>query len=103
MTPKREEESCGPARFDLATFIVRFVVGAIPGSLLGFGFWIQMCRPGHTLGLRQYVPRLVAVWLSMENSVEAGLTGVMVVVVFACVSGAIVAAWPSISKRFTSS
>ncbi len=85
---------------DWARLAVRFLFGFLPGGLLGVGFWIQMCRPARTLGPMEHVPRLVTGWLGLENRVESGLTGMVVIVVFAFVSGMIVAAWPSISKRF---
>ncbi len=88
------------ARIDFSTFIVRFVFGAIPGALLGFGFWVQMCRPARTLGLLEHIPRLVVKWFDLADRVDSGQTGMMVIVVFASVSGILVAAWPFISKRF---
>jgi hypothetical protein len=48
------------------------------------------------------VPRLVTEWLGLENCVDSGLTAIIVIALFACASGMIVAAWPSISRRFSS-
>jgi len=84
--------------FDWARFAVRFLFGFLPGGLLGFGFWIQMCRSSQTLGLMEHVPRLVTKWLGLEETIDSGFSGLVVMSVFAFVSGLIVAAWPSISN-----
>lgn len=87
--------------FDWARLVIRFLFGFFPGLLLGFGFWIQMCRPAQSLGLMEHVPRLVTEWLGLEQSVDSGAVGIAVVAVFAITSGLIVAIWPSIAKRFS--
>ena len=94
-------ESCHPP-FDWVRFWIRFVFGTLPGALFGFGFWIQMCRPAGTVGLMEYLPRLVTEWLGLEGHIDSGLACIMVIVVFGCISGLIVAVWPSISKRSVS-
>ena len=91
----------GQSDFDWARFAVRFLFGFLPGALLGFGFWIQMCRPPQSLGLMEHVPRLVTEWLRLEATVDSGLVGITVVAIFAITSGVIVAVWPSLAKRFS--
>jgi len=89
------------SRFDWLGFWVRFVCGAIPGVLLGFGFWIQMCRSPYALGLMEHFPRLVTEWLQLEEIVDSGPVGLAVVTTFALVSGMIVAVWPAVASHFT--
>ena len=86
--------------FDWLRFWVRFAFGAIPGALIGLGFWVQMCRPPETLGLMEGLPRLVCEWLNLEKAIDSGYAAFIVIVLFAFVSGLIVAVWPSISNRF---
>lgn len=85
--------------FDWARLVIRFLFGFFPGLLLGFGFWIQMCRPARTLGPMEHVPRLVTAWLGLERVVDSGAVGTAVVGMFAIISGVLVAVWPSIAKR----
>lgn len=87
--------------FDWPRLAIRFLFGFFPGILLGFGFWIQMCRPANSLGLIEHVPRLVAEWFGLEQIVDTGTVGAAVVTIFAITSGLIVAVWPSIAKRFS--
>jgi hypothetical protein len=87
--------------FDWARLAIRFLFGFFPGILLGFGFWIQMCRPAGTLGPMEHVPRLVTAWLGLEQIVDSAAVGTAVVGVFAITSGVLVAVWPSIAKRFS--
>lgn len=86
--------------FDWVRLVIRFLFGFFPGIILGFGFWIQMCRPARTLGPMEHVPRLVTGWLGLEQIVDSGAVGTAVVGVFAITSGVLVAVWPSIAKRF---
>ncbi len=88
-------------RWDWAQLAIRFLFGFFPGILLGFGFWIQMCRPPQSLGAMQHVPRLVTEWLGLEQIVDSGTVGTTVVAIFAIISGVIVAVWPSIAKWFS--
>jgi len=87
--------------FDWPRLAIRFLFGFFPGILLGFGFWIQMCRPPQSLGAMQHVPRLVTEWLGLEQTVETGAVGTAVVAIFAITSGLIVAVWPSIAEWFS--
>ncbi len=80
--------------FDWERIAVRFLFGFLPGALLGFGFWSQMCRPPQSLGLMEHIPRLVTEWLQLEAIVDSGLVGITVVAIFAIISGVIVAVWP---------
>jgi hypothetical protein len=81
--------------FDWARFWVRFTCGALLGSLLGFGFWVQMCRPANSLGLGEWPPRQVAEWLGLEARIDSGITGLVVVLVVASAAGTIVGLWRS--------
>jgi len=89
------------SELDWANLVVRFLFGFLPGGLLGAGFWIQMCRPSQTLGLMEHVPRLVTRWLGLGETIDSWHAGLVVILIFAFASGLIVAAWPSISSRFT--
>ena len=91
----------GGSSFDWSRFLVRFVFGAIPGALAGWGFWVQMCRPPETLGLMEGFPRLVCEWLNLEKAIDSGSAALVVIAGFASVAGLIVAVWPSISHRFS--
>jgi hypothetical protein len=66
--------------------------------LFGFGFWIQMCRPRRTLGTTEHIPRLITEWLHLESTIDSGAAGITVILLFAAVSGLVVAAWPYISR-----
>ncbi len=91
----------GKQGFDWPRLAIRFLFGLFPGILLGFGFWVQMCRPPQSLGAMQHVPRLVTEWFGLEQIVDTGAVGTAVVAIFAITSGVIVAVWPSITKRFS--
>lgn len=77
-------------RRDWARFLVRFACGAVFGSVAGFGFWVQMCRPPHARGLWEWFPQRLAAWLGGEAVVDSGVAGLAVVVVFSLASGLIV-------------
>lgn len=68
--------------FDWARFWVRFGIGALPGLLFGFGFWIPMCRPRRTLGTTEHVPRLITKWLHPETTIASGRAGITVSLIF---------------------
>jgi len=69
---------------------MRFTCGALFGSLLGFGFWVQMCRPANSVGLGEWLPRQVTEWLHLETTIESGIAGLAVVLIFALLTGTIV-------------
>lgn len=91
----------GRQGFDWAHLTIRFLFGCFPGILLGFGFWVQMCRHRQTLGAMEHVPRLVTEWLGLEQIVDTGAVGATVVAIFAITSGIVVAAWPSIARCYS--
>lgn len=82
-------------QFDWARFRVRFVCGVIPGSLLSFGFWVQMCRPTRSLGLGEWLPRQLAERLGLEAMIDSSIAGLVVVLVFTITSGIVVGLWRS--------
>ena len=84
--------------FDWVRFGIRFACGSIPGVLLGFGFWVQMCRPVDSLGLGGWLPRQVTEWLHLETTIDSGIAGLGVVLIFAVMSGTIVGLWRSGSR-----
>jgi len=85
--------------YDWARFWVRFTCGALFGMLLGFGFWVQMCRPANSLGLYEWLPRQVTEWMGLETVIHSGTAGLVVVLIFAVMSGSIVGLWRSQSRR----
>ncbi|MDA3797942.1 MAG: hypothetical protein PF692_02560 [Kiritimatiellae bacterium] len=86
------------SKLDWGRFKVRFLFGFLPGALLGFGFWTQMCRPLRELGAMESIPRLITELLHLGKIIDSGLAGIIVTLIFALALGLIVAAWPHISK-----
>jgi hypothetical protein len=78
---------------DWARIGVRFVCGAVPGAFVGFGFWMQMCRPSHTLGLGEWFPRQLTVWLGLTSRIDSSLAGLTVILLFAIAAGCAVGFW----------
>jgi hypothetical protein len=84
--------------FDGARFGVRFVCGFLLGAIVGFGFWVQMCRPLYMTSPMGQLPRLLTEWLGWEPVIDSGVAGGTVVLLFALLFGLVVAVWPLFSR-----
>ena len=79
-------------RRDWTVFLVRFACGAVLGVCIGFGVWIQMCRPLHMASGRSFSPYLTEV-LGLTECTNSGLAGLVIVGLFALITGLIVGLW----------